>query len=348
MNALIQSVITAAYLMWVGKDSYPTIQDWVSEVLAQGVSKRLPNANSAKPLTEPGAVVFVAHDEGVYHECPECVGTIECPECRLRKAAIDRLDVEIDKLSCEMDALLSAISTGKVLTAEKAAKLDKVERSIDLRIANRVKKIAEKEQEIEKCADCNGTLEINGGTGGAVTFNNGVEMDYRKYNYYLHQPNRWTADSEQGVKDITMCERCGGTGRLPEGYVFGLFVPNAVEYVLRPEDNEAVKKRMESGGFKTVGTRQVAIEVKRRCGLRKHGGMYVVTNADADDKNAKAVADELVEKGLIDPAEVEITGSFIEFLAPVRIDSKRFRGIKRWSLDADAEDEAMMALDACQ
>jgi len=355
------SKIKTAYLMWVGCESYPTIQDWVDEALAQGVSKRLPNAAVAGPLTEDGSVVFVAHDEGVYHECPSCTGTIECPECRKREAEIHRLDKEAAELLTERTKLSDTqheLETTRTMAhnagddaaeAELEEQVKQARKAVDSntrKIGNREKKMAQLTEDMDNCADCNGTQEMTAGTGGNVTFHNGQSMDYRKYNYFLHQPKTWTPSNLGGVKDKAMCEECGGTGRLPDGVVFGMFLPSAVEYILKPEDDDAVKDQMKGANIRTVST--TVHEPKRLCGKRHAGGVYVVTDTTEDGTKPQAVVDELVAKGLIEPAGVEVKGNFVEFLSPVSIDTKRFRGIKRWSLDADAEDEAEMVLDAME
>jgi len=355
--------IKTAYLMWIGKESYPTIQDWVDEALAQGVSKRLPNAAVAGPLTEDGSVVFVAHDEGVYHECPECTGTIDCPECRKREAEIARLDKEVAALLTERIKLNDAhheLETIRTMAHnagddDNASKLEeqvkqarKLVDSNTRKIGNREKKQEQLTEDMDNCADCNGTQKMTAGTGGNVTFHNGQSMDYRKYNYFLHQPKFWVPENLGGIKDKEMCEHCGGTGRLPDGVVFGMFVPSAVEYILKPEDDDAIKEQMKDAKIRTVSAVQVATEAQRKCGVRHAGGVYVVTDTTEDGSKPKEIVEELIAKGLIEPAGVDVKGNFVEFLAPVSIETKRFRGIKRWSLDPDAEDEAEMALDAME
>jgi hypothetical protein len=325
--------------MWIGSNSYATIKEWVEEALAQGVSKRLPNAAVARPLTEPGTVVFVAHDEGNYHDCPECMAEIECPECRLRSKEIERIEVQIEELRVFM-AKAMATPGSMEPHSELAKKLERTR----TKIRKRNEKIQGLEFDLYHC-ECDGK-GIEAGSGGNVEFNSGVTMDYRKYNYYLHQPASWTPEMEQGVKVKHMCENCGGTGRLPDGMVFGLFVPNAVEYILRAEDDEKVQKQMKKDNIRIVNPSALAGEVKRKCGLRKNGGVYVVTDNGSDSTQANRVAKRLISKGVIKDSEVTVTGNFIEFLKPVEIDSKRFRGIKRWGIHPDVEDEAEMALDA--
>ncbi len=75
------AVIRRAWLMWVGESHYKTFDDFATEALSQGVSKRVPNVMIARELLSPGSVVFLAHDDGVKDPCPECMETFACPDC---------------------------------------------------------------------------------------------------------------------------------------------------------------------------------------------------------------------------------------------------------------------------
>src|SRR5690606_29035571 len=90
-----KSLASKAWLMWIGTEFYPTIESWANEAVELGVSKRLPSGALGEALMEPGNVVFVAHDEGEKTECPDCLGTIECPDCRRLTAAAGNLFQEI-------------------------------------------------------------------------------------------------------------------------------------------------------------------------------------------------------------------------------------------------------------
>lgn len=317
------SSIKKAYLMWVGAEHYPTIKDWVDEVDAMGVSKRLPNSEMAKALTEEGAVVFVAHDEGNYHECPACVGETECPTCRLIDQQIGRWTKEVHDFK------------------------KKGVPETDVKIVRRAEKIVKASAEIKACPECGGKMKGKMSTGGTVEFENGTKMDYRAYNYWLHQPKQWKPEDHGGVKNDGMCEACGGRGRLPDGVVFGVFLPSGVEYILSPADTEQVKNELEAANITTVEVAKAKVEKRRKCGFRKPGGYYVVTHTGASSKSTDEVIKELVDKGAISP-EVEVKGNFVQFIQPVEIDAKRFRGIKRWSLLPEAEDEAQMILDGLE
>lgn len=75
-------MIGRTYLQWVGTGSYPTIEDFVAEVRAQGhVAMRLPNVGVARRVAEPGVAVFLVHDQGVARQCPACAEPTACPTC---------------------------------------------------------------------------------------------------------------------------------------------------------------------------------------------------------------------------------------------------------------------------
>jgi len=355
--------VETSYLMWVGAAHYPTIKSYVEEALEMGISKRLPNAAVAEKMLEANTVVFVAHDEGEYHECPECLGTIECPECRKRSERINRLKIEREDFCEEEMALESKVKKMELEVAnseerdhdatdalkEKIKETKTKMKRCETKTQKRSEKIHELLAEQMNCVDCDGEGTMSGGTGGKVVFGDKDVWEYRRYNYWLHLPKKWTAEKKNGVAAEEMCENCGGTGRLPNGRIFGMFLPSATEYVLKPEDEEEFKKEIEAKGIETVAKTIVEAERKRGCGKRKAGGYYAVTNpktATAEEVTTKMK--ELIEKGVIKYEEVKVSGNFVEFLAPVEIASKRFRGIKRWSLDPAAEEEAEMALDAME
>lgn len=331
------SEIKTSYLMWVGAEHYAAIKDYSDEAVSHGISKRMPTTEMALKLVEPGSVVFLAHDEGEYKECSACFGEIECGECRKFETEIGRLTTERADLEQAAEELAESGEDSK-----KATKLlAKV-----LRLG---KDIAEAKALKAACEACDGKGSMKGGTGGHVVVKGEGEAtakwDYRRYNYWLHQPKVWSPEGK--VASVSMCSTCGGTGRLPEGKVFGLFLPSDIEWIAPADADEKVKAEMAARGFKLVPERLVKDEPRRGCGKRKAGGVYVVTkpSAKAADK-AEAVLSELMEKGVIKPEGAEVSGSFIRFLAPVPIEAKRFRGLKRWSLDPTAEREAEMILDA--
>jgi len=343
------SEIKNSYLMWIGKEHYSKINDWTDEAVSMGISKRLPNVDMAAALQAEGTAIFVAHDEGEYSECNECLGEIENPEWRKAEAELARVRKEVEDLNWKGSVAMSSHGLSERKMEEMAAtgerpKISKEAQAeadrCDKLVANRVKKIKKLVAVLE-----NITETVKGGTGGKAIVD-GKVWDYRKYNYNLHQPQRFNVDQRVGKKE--MCETCGGTGRLPEGKVFGLFLPSAIEYILKAEDGEEVKKQMEQDrGFETVTGEVLLTEAKRGCGKRKAGGVYVVTRGgDKPTKRAEDLVKALVEAGDVKPEAVEINGDFIRFLAPIDIDCKRFRGLKKWNLDPRAEAEAEMILEA--
>lgn len=317
--------IKNSYLMWIGSEHYKTIEDWTKEALEQGVSKRLPNRHMGKALMEPGSVVFVAHDEGEMDECEHCTAPIECPDCRKLQASYDR------------EAVLSV----KFAEEAKEASASK-ERARLLKLAGNAQERANKAIEAqESCETCLGTSRVEAGSGGTVTFEDGESWDYRRYNYHLHQPKRWTATDKGGLSVVSRCEHCGGTGRIPNAKVFGLFVPEAIEYI-ESADTEKTEEA-KALGFDIVSSTTLSAERKRGCGKRKAGGVYASTRASS---TSKAGAEAVKALGL-DSDACEVRGNFVSFVEPIVVnDTKRFRGLAKWELPSGVEDEAEMIAEA--
>jgi len=311
--------IKNTYLMWIGKEHYADIAEWTDEAIKQGISKRLPNMEMGAALMEPGVVIFVAHDEGESKPCPSCAGTIQCPDCRKRWVEGDRLEEQGENVVVENPQMASRLFQRKTQLYK----------------------------DCENCSTCGGTGKIEDGTGGSVTLMyDGIvteRWDYRRYNYWLHQPKQWTP---KDVVSKDMCSHCGGTGRLPEGKVFGLFLPDTIEYILPEGADPELQQAIEERKIKTVTMEEVRHEERRRCGIRKSGGVYVVASTKTNERDAKEIVVELVKEGKINADGVEINGGLIRFIEPIGIDVKRFRGLKKWNLDPRAEREAEMILDA--
>lgn len=326
------------YLMWIGKDGYSKIADWIDEALTRGVSKRVSNAATAKTLTEEGTVVFVAHDEGEYKECHGCLGVIENPERRKAEQEVIRLRNEVKDLEAakKISANFDKSVDGGFEKAEKD--VARCEKLIDSRTA-KIKKLSERISET--------TRWIDGGTGGKVKVKTPGEgtksWDYRRYNYWLHQPKRFNVED---ASDHEMCETCGGVGRLPCGKIFGMFVPQDFEYIVPDGAQEDIVEKMKADGATFVTEAEVKLEPKRGCGKRKAGGVYVITNTAGNPVPTTKAVEQLVEEGKLNPEGVEVHGQFAHFLTPVPIEAKRFRGIKRWGLDPAVEDEAEMIAEA--
>ncbi len=302
--------ITSAWLVWVGSEFYKGIADWSDEAIALGISKRLPNAAMARQIAAPGTVVFVAHDEGESHSCTKCVGACECPRCRICIS-------EMAALRKSIDAMLSAF---------KGEFPSEAPRTLTRFKEVREKHIANLEAEMKACVDCKGKGEIKAGTGGVVKLTDGRTWDYRTYNYHLHQPKKF--DPETMVAEIDMCETCGGKGDLPNAKIFGVFSPERVEYIARGDETKDELKALK--GFKIVKKSELKVEAKRKCGVRKEGGVYAVTDASGAD-GAKLLEDA-IKAGLIKPDGAEVHGSFIRFGRAIPVAEKRFRGLKKIGL----------------
>lgn len=309
--------IKNAYLMWVGCESYGTIADWTEEALRLGVSKRLPTEAAGLALTEPGTVVFVAHDEGAREDCPHCVAEIECPCCRKRVNEISALDSAIKKAKRDLG--------GAEITP-----------AFQRFVQRRLNKITELEAACASCEECSGAGVTVGGTGGTVKMKSGETWDYRRYTYWLIQPKKF--DPAKMVESTHICKECGGKGLLPDGKIFGMVIPDRIEYIAREDDSAAALKALRDKGFAVVSASKLVKEPKRKCGRRKPGGVYLASAPDA--KRDAGVKESLKEVGI--PTDVEVHGAFISFLAPVPVDEKRFRGLKRIAL----EDVAQAAIQA--
>lgn len=320
--------IIATYLMWIGSEGYKTIADWTKEALEMGVSKRLPNAFMGKSLLQDGTVVFVAHDEGSMDACPECVGTIECPDCRKNREAARRERDMADALTDE---------------AEAHDEGSKERKSCERRAKNALKRADKHDDNIASCERCFGSGDVEEGTGGQVVFEDGEAWDYRKYMYHRNQPKKWTDADKGGIAVMKRCEHCGGFGRIPNGKVFGLFVPEAVEYIDAGDEDKT--KEMEEAGFKTVTKTTLVTEKRRGCGKRKPGGVYVVTRTET---TSTAGVEAIKDLGL-DEAACEVRGNFVQFHTPIDIaGTKRFRGLAKWEMPEDVADEAEMIADAME
>jgi hypothetical protein len=203
------------------------------------------------------------------------------------------------------------------------------------------------------CPDCEGTGKTVDASGGQVLLPSGKTMTFIEYWGHRKHPKKYPelAPVEgEPEPEFHRCEICGGTGSIPLGKIYGLFVPQGLEYVLRGTDTEKVKEEVESAGARAVTMVEVETERRRGCGFRKPGGTYLVTRTSGLPPPAiEKVVEELVSKGMIDPEAVEVKGAFVRFLSPVPIPGvKRFRGIKRWSMDPDVEEEASLILEAIE
>lgn len=326
--------IQNSYLMWVGSGDYEDIKAYTDEVVSMGVSKRIPGIGMANALSEPNTVVFVAHDEGEFDPCDYCMGIIDCPDCRVREGKIDRWNAEADKV---LDRYKSEddIPPGK-------ARIVRIRRE----------KMAAAEQEIAKCESCDGEKEYEDGTGGHVILTKRNDfigkkkrIDYRSFNYWMRQPEKFDHESE--VSDYDMCEECGGNGKLPRARIFGVFVPSGIEYILNGKENEIVKEHIAD--FAQLDMVEIRKEPKRKCGKRIPGYYVVTRKGKKPMKAAKEVVKELIAKGVIKKGDVDVTGDFIRFAKPVEYPGlRRFRGVKSFNLIPEAEDQAEMALDAVE
>jgi hypothetical protein len=196
----------------------------------------------------------------------------------------------------------------------------------------------------EKCTACDGGGTITKGTGGSVVVDK-ESWTWTKYMWHKKQPKLFNP-IEHIITDEVMCTACGGFGSLPKGFIFGMFMPDRVEYIFKDGEPERAAKAAEKG-MEVVHTIHLAGESKRKCGVRKPGGYYITTTKDETGiptEDMKAKVEDLKAKGLVEGASIH--GSFATFVNKVSISCKRFRGMKRFSMDPVAEDEATMIMEA--
>lgn len=167
---------------------------------------------------------------------------------------------------------------------------------------------------------------------------------YQDFVKLKRQPAKFEQDIVS-FEDPVICSKCSGLGRRSNGFLFGMFIADAVEYILAEGDDEAFKAIVEERGVRTVTAEALAAERKRGCGKRKPGGFYLVTSSSPTRVDMKALVKDLVEKGKIDP-EAEVHGCFARFVNTIPYDGIRFCGVKKWAVDPAAEDEAVMILEA--
>jgi hypothetical protein len=304
------------YLMWCGNEFYASTDEWSEEAVKMGVSKRVGNVAIAKKMMDENTVVLVAHNDGATVDCGRCLGRIECPACRKLNTEADRLRKQLLQLE---ENTLDALKP-------KAG----YQRSVRIR----TERLNEIEGERLAC-ECKGKGFLKRrGTGGKVELVSGEVWDYRRYNYWLHQPETFDAESE--VEDKVMCSHCGGTGEVPLGKVFGMFVPSHIEYIVDPGDDEEKLEAMRAAGAKLIPLAKVKKELPRGCGKRKPGGVYVVTKP-SKEKAMSFSGDVLESLGGCD-----LHGDYVRFGTAVAIPGvKKFRGTK--SFDVEALGPAVLA-----
>lgn len=304
--------IQQSYLVWVGADLYETTAEFVEEARRLGVSKRLPGIGMANALSEPGSLVYLAHDDGEAYSCDACMGQVECSECRTWSHKIAKWQGEADEVRKRYGD--EEPPRGKA-------------RIIEIREA----RIARAREAMAACEVCEGEGSFECGTGGYVVRKDGSRMDYRTFNYWMRQPHKF--DVEREIVEKHMCEECGGTGKRPAAVVFGAFVPT-IEVVKSGREIDIVLEQIER--FECLTAADVEREPERKGGQREPG-YYAVAGARKPSKFALAAAKELVQRRVV-KGEPEVIGDFILFAKPVKVSElKRFRGVKRFGLFEPAE-----------
>lgn len=301
--------IEKSFVMWIGGDHYEDAKAYVEEVRHLGVSKRLPGYGMAVALNKPGAIVYVAHDDGEFYSCDACMGKVVCGDCRVR-------EVKIGIARSDMDNVLKHFGDESDIPRQRA-------RIVEIRRD----RIAGLESECDECETCNGKRHHKDGTGGYVRKVDGSRMDYRSFNYWMRQPKKFNAKAE--VESRHMCDECGGTGKIPRAMIFGAFIPT-VEYIRSGRENEVVESQIED--FRQVDGELIEREAERG-GEKRRPGFYAVARKGKATSRAKKIAPYLRSK-------TEVIGEFIRFKSPVEQPGlRRFRGLKRFSLVGSARSQ---------
>ncbi len=193
-----------------------------------------------------------------------------------------------------------------------------------------------------ECGRCQGVGEVTEGTGGTVY----VDGNRIHYKSFVGSLRHGLVRADHEIRLEIQCEICSATGKVPRALMCGLFIPQGIEYILRPGDAAGAMEKLREAGIRIVTPGALAREMSRKCGRRVEGGVYVVTDPSADPKLSKAAIDDLVAKGFIEPGEVEVQGAFASFIRPIPIVQKRFRGVKRIEIPAAAVVPAQHAVEA--
>lgn len=307
-------MIEHGYLMWVGESHHETAKSFVEEVRSRGVSKRLPGYGVGLALQKPGTLVYVAHDDGEAYSCESCFGQVECSACRTKEHAIL-------KWQAEADAVTRRYPKGDIPRGKERIREIRAERIQKARAA------------MAACELCHGKGTYECGTGGYIVRMDGTKMDYRTYNFWMRQPHKFDVAKE--VRNFHMCEDCGGTGKRPAAEVFGCFVPT-VEYIRNGEETKEERKQYEV--FDQL-TEAQAEQEPERVGGRRTPGFYAVARAGKGSRRGQAVARELQESRAV-KGDVEVIGDFVLFTKPVKVETKRFRGIKHFQLGKSGGNKA--------
>lgn len=183
-----------------------------------------------------------------------------------------------------------------------------------------------------ECERCHGTGEVTEGTGGSV-YVDGERMHYKAF---VGSLRHGLVRADHVIRMEIQCEICSATGNVPCALICGLFIPQSIEYILRPGDAAKAMEKMREAGIRIVTPGALAKEPLRKCGRRAMGGVYIVTDPGADPELSKAAIEDLINRGFIESGEVEVRGAFASFLQPISIVQKRFRGIKKIILPAKA------------
>jgi hypothetical protein len=306
--------IKHSYMVWAGTEYYPTFDHLLDEIKRIGFSKRLPGAPLGRTLAQPGTVLYVAHDDGQVEQCKACLKLIPCPECRIRKQAIAALEKELADFKSQF------------ASEEAIQKSGFASRTVAIRL----KKINKAKADIAACPLCKGAGKAKLGSGGSVHITGSGTWDYRTFNYWMRQPDKFDASQ---VVSKSICEECGGRGCLPRGYIHGALLIDRVEYHVKPGEVVERKKGDDAHELDDLVIVKKSVDAKRLSGdKREAGGFYAISNPERNPK-AIGMAQHMVAAKIIPAKGYAVHGSFIHFLKPIHLPlgAKRFRGVASYT-----------------
>lgn len=184
----------------------------------------------------------------------------------------------------------------------------------------------------EHCGRCKGLGSVECGTGGTVSVD-GETWPYLRYVKLRRKPQDRFWSEQHVVEGVEACTACGGRGAVFGGSVLGFFIPDAVEYVARPDESG---KRAGFKRIRVLPASAVRDEPRRSDRRRKAGAYYAVTRPPKRIKRvpvAVKVVEQLADMGKLSSGDVEYSGRFVWFPALVPYWENYFRGLKRFRLD---------------
>jgi len=188
------------------------------------------------------------------------------------------------------------------------------------------------------CKRCKGLGSIEEGSGGHALID-GECWTYRRYSALRRVSRSKFWEVTHQIGEVTYCKICGGRGWISRGGVFGAFLPDRVEYILRPKEKPKRRVWLAAKSIHTIPA-ATAMAEKPRAGKRQRiaGSFFAVTTPQQLGHSTPAIVNlvcDLIEMGDLESGTVSYYGSFVRFLDPIPRVGKQFRGLKRFELDGE-------------